>query len=178
MLDPFLLLNLPRGFDLDDCVLRGALIKASLRWHPDRFALAPEEERQEAEVHMAKLNQAYSMLVDPLQRAETLLALAGFPLGEGTDHTSSPEFLMEMMELKEEADGLQRGGDAEGVGRMRTKIQEDLQRRVKQLTTAFRAWAKADYCPGTLTPLRAKLTEAIYLQRTLAGLRPTPAHRS
>ena len=80
MLDPFLLLNLPRGFDLDDCVLRGALIKASLRWHPDRFALAPEEERQEAELHMAELNQAYSMLVDPLQRAETLLALAGFPL--------------------------------------------------------------------------------------------------
>lgn len=174
MLDPYLILNLPRSFDLDDCVLRGALIKASLQWHPDRFALAPESERLEAEHHMAELNEAHAMLADPLRRAETLLALSGFPMGEGTDQTSSPEFLMEMMEMKEEADAVVRSGDPQRVAGFREHIQADLKQRIAGLTSAFRSWQKADFCPGTLTPLRALLTEAVYLKRTLDGLQPTP----
>ncbi|MHC4822932.1 MAG: Fe-S protein assembly co-chaperone HscB [Planctomycetota bacterium] len=178
MLDPFLLLNLPRGFDLDDCVLRGALIKASLQWHPDRFALATAEERQQAEEHMAELNEAFESLSDPLRRAETLLALSGFPLGEGTDGTSSPQFLMEMMELKEEADEALKSEDPTRVILMRERIASDLQDRIAALTAAFRAWKQADFCPGTLTPLRAALTEATYLQRTLDSLQPRPQYQS
>lgn len=174
MLDPYLILNLPRSFDLDDCVLRGALIKASLQWHPDRFALASEEERLEAERHMAELNEAHAKLADPLERAETLLALSGFPMGEGTDQTSSPEFLMEMMELKEEAETAVRSGDPERVAKLRVRVEEDLKQRIVGLTAAFRSWQEADFCPGTLTPLRALLTEAVYLKRTLEGLAPTP----
>jgi len=171
VLDPFQLLNLPRGFDLDDCVLRGALIKASLQWHPDRFAMASVEERDKAEAHMADLNQAFAMLSHPLRRAETLLALSGFALGEGTDQTSSPAFLMQMMELKEEADMVQQSQDPDRIGKMRARIQADIDQRVDGLKSSFRAWKEADFCPGTLTPLRAQLTEAIYLQRTLDGLR-------
>ncbi|MGB0952376.1 MAG: Fe-S protein assembly co-chaperone HscB [Planctomycetota bacterium] len=174
MLDPYLILKLPRGFDLDDCVLRGALIKASLQWHPDRFALASEEERLEAEVHMAELNEAHAMLADPLQRAETLLALSGFPMGDGTDQTSSPEFLMEMMELKEDAENALQSQDSMRIAKLRDRIQEDLQQRIVGLTAAFRSWQEADFCPGPLTPLRALLTEAVYLKRTLDGLQPTP----
>lgn len=174
MLDPYLILKLPRGFDLDDCVLRGALIKASLQWHPDRFALASEEERLEAEAHMAELNEAHAMLADPLQRAETLLALSGFPMGDGTDQTSSPEFLMEMMELKEDAENALQSQDAMRIAKVRDHVQEDLKQRIAGLTAAFRSWQEADFCPGTLTPLRALLTEAVYLKRTLDGLQPTP----
>lgn len=178
MLDPFQLLNLPRGFDLDDCVLRGALIKASLQWHPDRFALESAGEREKAEDHMADLNEAFVMLSHPLQRAETLLALAGFALGDGTDQTSSPMFLMEMMELKEEADAVQKSEDIDRIGQMRARIQADIDQRVEQLKESFRAWKEADYCPGTLTPLRALLTEAVYLQRTLDGLQVTNMFQS
>lgn len=178
MLDPFLILNLPRGFDLDDCVLRGALIKASLQWHPDRFALAPAEERLEAEEHMAELNEAFELLSDPLRRAETLLALSGFPLGEGTDGTSSPAFLMEMMELKEQADDVLKAGDPADVLSLRERVAAEIQERIAGLTSAFRAWKEADFCPGTLTPLRAALTEATYLQRTLDSLQPRPQYQS
>ena len=178
MLDPFQLLNLPRGFDLDDCVLRGALIKASLQWHPDRFALASEEELEKAEDHMADLNEAFAKLSHPLKRAETLLALSGFALGDGTDQTSSPAFLMEMMELKEEAEAVLKSDNVNRIGQMRRRIQEDIDQRVERLKASFRAWKDADYCPGTLTPLRALLTEAVYLQRTLDGLRVTPLFQS
>ncbi|MDA0667059.1 MAG: Fe-S protein assembly co-chaperone HscB [Planctomycetota bacterium] len=178
MLDPFQLLNLPRGFDLDDCVLRGALIKASLQWHPDRFALGTEEQRDKAEDHMADLNEAFAMLSSPLQRAETLLALSGFALNEGTDQTSSAAFLMRMMELKEEADDALKSDDVVRIGEMRRRIQEDIAHRVEQLRDSFRAWKAADYCPGTLTPLRALLTEAVYLQRTLDGLQITTMFQS
>lgn len=178
MLDPFQILNLPRGFDLDDCVLRGALIKASLKWHPDRFALGSPEEREKAEDVMADLNEAFVMLSHPLKRAETLLALSGFALGDGTDQTSSPMFLMEMMELKEEADTVQKSEDIDRIGQMRARIQVDIDQRVEQLKKSFRAWKEADYCPGTLTPLRALLTEAVYLQRTLDGLQASTMFQS
>ncbi len=176
MHDPFLLLNLPRGFDLDDCVLRGALIKASLDWHPDRFALASEQERQRAEAKMAELNEAYAQLRDPLQRAEILLSLAGFPLGEGSDHTSSPEFLMEMMEWKEKAAEHEKGDNPEQLHVFCQQLQQEIDQRVEKLRDGFRAWQKADYCPGTVAPLRALLTEAIYLQRTLDSLQEATQH--
>ena len=170
MHDPFLLLNLPRGFDLDDCVLRGALIKASLRWHPDRFALASAQERQRAEAKMAELNEAYAQLRDPLRRAEILLSLAGFPLGEGSDHTSSPEFLLEMMEWKEQAAAVEKGCDPEQQQLFCQQLQQEIDQRVEKLRQGFRAWQDANYCPGTVAPLRTLLTEAKYLQRTLDSL--------
>lgn len=108
---PFEVLGLQPAFDLDPAVLEQKLIEASLKWHPDRFALAPEADRLAAEDQMAAINEAHDLLADPLLRAEFLLTAANQDLGADgqnpnlhADRNSDPMFLMEMMELREEVD--------------------------------------------------------------------------
>jgi len=176
MRDPFTLLELPHTFDLEACVLRGALLKGSLEWHPDRFALASEDERAAAEERMASLNRAHEKLSDPLQRAEALLALHGHALGNGTDQTSSPMFLMEMMEMKEEAEGALSSGDGERLEKVSAALRANEHDRIHGITLAFRDWEAADRPDEQLDQLRGLVTEAVYVRRTLDGIRPVPTH--
>jgi molecular chaperone HscB len=176
MLDPFTLLELPHTFDLEACVLRGALLKGSMQWHPDRFALATEIERAEAEDRMASLNRAHEKLSDPLHRAESLLALHGHALGNGTDQTSSPMFLMEMMEIKEEAEAALSSGNNERLTKITASLKGNEQQRIQAITLAFRDWEAADRPDHQLDGLRGLVTEAVYVRRTLDGIRPVPTH--
>lgn len=176
MLDPFSLLELPHTFDLEACVLRGALLKGSMQWHPDRFALANEIERAEAEDRMAALNQAHEKLSDPLQRAEALLTLHGQALGNGTDQTSSPMFLMEMMEIKEEADAALASGNDERLAKITASLKDNEQQRIRAISLAFRDWETAGRPDDQLDSLRGLVTEAVYVRRTLDGIRPVPTH--
>lgn len=174
MQDPFALLGLPHTFDLEACVLRGALLKCSLEWHPDRFALASAEQRAEAEEHMAALNHAHEQLSDALKRAEALLALHGQALGDGTDRTSSPAFLMEMMERKEEADSAAASGDLARIEASRAALEADEKSHIRGITEAFRGWEAEGRPDAGLGGLRGLVTEAVYIRRTLEGLAPTP----
>ena len=54
--NPFALLGIAESFAVDGAALRDALRRASLRWHPDRFALAPPAERAAAEERMTAVN--------------------------------------------------------------------------------------------------------------------------
>ena len=176
MQDPFTLLELPHTFDLEACVLRGALLKGSLRWHPDRFALASAVEREVAEDHMAALNQAHEKLSDPLHRAESLLALHGHALGNGTDQTSSPMFLMEMMEMKEEAEAALASGDVARLEKIRLALRANEHQRIHAITLAFRDWETAGRPDAQLDQLRGLVTEAVYVRRTIEGMRPAPSY--
>ncbi|MBC8329080.1 MAG: Fe-S protein assembly co-chaperone HscB [Planctomycetes bacterium] len=167
MSDPFALLGLPRGFRLDETELHRRHLELSLRWHPDRFVLRPAAERLQAEDEMARLNQAYGLLRDPARRAEALLALRGAPAGEGTDATSSPEFLMEMMELKEEAAEAAAERDRARLQELLCGLNVKLAQEVEELGGAL------DELPGDpveaatgVAAARARLTEIAYLRKT------------
>ncbi len=116
----FEVLGLELGFTLDPAVLEQKLIEASLQWHPDRFALAPEADRLAAEDYMAAINEAHDALVDPLNRAEILLTAANASVdgqdqnpNQHADRNADPMFLMEMMELREEIEAaIQQGEEA------------------------------------------------------------------
>lgn len=105
MSTPFEILGLEPAFQLDAAVLEQKLIEANLRWHPDRYALAPEADRLAAEDQMAAINEAHDALVDPLNRAEVLLG------EKAANRVADPMFLMEMMELREEVEAAIGKGD-------------------------------------------------------------------
>lgn len=104
----FALYGLAPSFDIDLSDLEDRLRKASLAWHPDRFALQGEDARLEAEDKMAEFNDAFPLLAKPAKRAELLLNWLGAAPTQGTDAEAGPEFLMQMMELREEADDARR----------------------------------------------------------------------
>ena len=152
--DPFLLLDLPRRFRLDEAELNGALRRASLAWHPDRFALAAAEEREAAEERMAELNRAHRVLTDPLARVGLLLGLTA------DDAPASPAFLLEMMERREEIEVAQAAGDGPKVEELLALLDRDLATHLNRLAAAADSGAAAD------DALRACFTEATYLRRS------------
>lgn len=96
-MDYFTLLELPRGYRLDEGTLHRAYIQKQREYHPDRMARAPQEERMQAMQMSVEVNQAYNTLKSPLLRAEYVLKLAG-----AEEQKPSQALLMESMEAREE----------------------------------------------------------------------------
>lgn len=98
--DPFALLGLTPGYDVDPAALERAFFERSKALHPDRVAGAPAAERVAALSRARALNDAYQLVKKPVSRAEYLLARAGVTIGD--NERLEPAFLMEILELREE----------------------------------------------------------------------------
>src|SRR6202142_4682565 len=70
----------------------------------------PEAERQRALDMSSALNDAYRTLKDPVKRAQYLLTLEGFDIGEQRSKDVPPELLEEVFELNMALEEM-RGGD-------------------------------------------------------------------
>ncbi|EKE09924.1 MAG: hypothetical protein ACD_16C00100G0086 [uncultured bacterium] len=80
MFDPFDILGLEKTYTLDLQVLEKAYFEAQKLTHPDRFALADEPKKREASRKASLVNQAYTLLKNPLTRAAFLLEDRGVSL--------------------------------------------------------------------------------------------------
>mmetsp|Transcript_13448 Transcript_13448/g.43809 ORF Transcript_13448/g.43809 Transcript_13448/m.43809 type:complete len:224 (-) Transcript_13448:115-786(-) len=79
------------------------------RYHPDKYATRPREEREVAEVASSRVNTSYAVVKDPLLRANRAIALR---LGQkdvlaedgGQTNLVDVELLMEILEVREAID--------------------------------------------------------------------------
>lgn len=91
----FALLGLPLAYPIDASRLERAWLKRSAALHPDRAGGDPETGAK-----LARINDAYRLLLDPERRANELLRLLGGPTKE-QDTTLPDGFLMDMLEIRE-----------------------------------------------------------------------------
>jgi molecular chaperone HscB len=112
----FEILGLPERYDIDAAELERAYHERSKSLHPDRFAAAPAAERVAALQQSMGLNEAYKALKKPQSRAEYLLRRAGVTIG-GNERLD-PQFLTEILELREELAEARHQGDLALVGRL------------------------------------------------------------
>ena len=68
--------------NLDLVSLENKFHRLSRKLHPDRFARAPQKEREWSLADTALLNDAYRTLKDPIARTEYVLKLYGVEIGE------------------------------------------------------------------------------------------------
>jgi molecular chaperone HscB len=108
--DYYELVGTPRGLNLSLEALQQRYYELSRQLHPDRFMLKPEAERQRALDMSSALNDAYRTLKDPIKRAQYLLSLEGFDIGEQRSKDVPPELLEEVFELNMALEEM-RGGD-------------------------------------------------------------------
>src|SRR6516165_12720529 len=92
-------MGLPRHLSIDLKELEKKFYALSRQYHPDMHSRKTREERDQAEENTAVLNDAYRALRDPVTRAEYLLRLEGFDIGEQTSKDVPPELLEEVFEL-------------------------------------------------------------------------------
>jgi molecular chaperone HscB len=149
--DKFALLGLTRGYAVDGEALERRFRELSRRLHPDRFAKAGAKERMLSLQASTALNDAYRVLRDPVKRAEYLLELAGARIGE--NDPVDPEFLMEMLELREASPG---------------KDHEALARDVRgRRDAALREVERLFASGGAPEAIKHQLTSMRYFQRFL-----------
>lgn len=110
-LDPFAVLGLPRAFAVDLGAIEKTHRELSRALHPDRYTGAPPTERRTALSKAVEVNEAWRVVRDPIKRAETLLLLAGVPIGENGEPPASPDFLMETMDQREALAEARAAGD-------------------------------------------------------------------
>lgn len=111
-MDYFTLFGLPFCYSVDGNLLASRYQDLQRQFHPDRFANQPERERLMALQQAATINEAYQSLKHPLKRAEYMLSLRGFDLGNEQHTLRDNVFLIEQLELREELDAIARRPDA------------------------------------------------------------------
>ncbi|CFQ30873.1 co-chaperone HscB [Yersinia bercovieri] len=112
-MDYFTLFGLPPRYQLDGNQLTTRYQELQRQFHPDRFANQPERERLASLQQAATINDGYQTLKHPLKRAEYMLSLQGFDLGNEQHTMRDTAFLMEQLELREELDAIEHQPDAE-----------------------------------------------------------------
>ncbi len=138
-----------------------------MAWHPDRFALQGEAALAEAEDKMAAFNDAFPQLRDASKRAELLLRWLGAAPTQGTDSEAPPEFLMRMMELREEAEEARAAanGNPEQLAKFLAGIRAHEQALLARFGAAF------DDLPSSLRRCEAAQDDAAALPEALKELR-------
>ena len=97
----FQIFNMPVSFKIDEAELGQKYFHIQKMVHPDRFASASEAEKRNAQQWSTRLNDAYSILKDPVQRAKLVCALLGAPVDEESSGSIDEEFLMDQLIRRE-----------------------------------------------------------------------------
>jgi len=108
--DHFHLLGLSRRYEIDEAELERRFLELSRALHPDYFAAHGENVLMVSMQLTSKLNEAYRVLKDPLQRAGYLLELFGGPTA-AADKSVPEGLLPEMMLLREQLEEARLRGD-------------------------------------------------------------------
>lgn len=94
--------GLPESLDLDEGVLKRRFYENSKKFHPDFYTLESQEKQAEILELSSFNNEAWRTLSNFDSRLKYLLELKG-QFGEEGTHVLPQAFLMEMMEVNEEA---------------------------------------------------------------------------
>lgn len=162
--DFFAQLGVERTFALDLEDLERRYLERSKQVHPDRFVGRPAAERVAAMSSSMDLNKAYRALKNPVMRAEHFLALHGVRIG---DHeTLDPQFLMEVLEAREELAEAKAQGDRESLSRLRRDM-EGRERQTLERIAASLAAFEADRERAALETAKRDLILMRYIRRYL-----------
>lgn len=99
--DPFAVFSLPRSLDLDERALEKRYLALSRECHPDHNRAANTVDCAAVLQRSAEINDAFSVLRDPWQRARALLETES-PGALDRNKKLDPVFLGEALELAEE----------------------------------------------------------------------------
>jgi molecular chaperone HscB len=98
----FELFELAPAYAIDLAVLDQAYRRLQTLVHPDRFASAGDAERRASMQWTTRVNEAYRVLKDPVQRGKHLLELQGVDVAFETNTQMPTDFLMQQLELREQ----------------------------------------------------------------------------
>jgi molecular chaperone HscB len=159
IMDPFATLGLARSFDVDLTAVERTHRELSRALHPDKYVSATASERRAALSKAVEVNEAWRVVRDPIRRAEALLKLGGVAVGEDKEPAAAPEFLMDMLEQREELGEAKQARDIARVRVMARVIAGRAEEAERDLAEGF--------ARGDAASLVGKLGELRFYRRFL-----------
>jgi molecular chaperone HscB len=158
-MDPFAILGIARGFDVDLREVERAHRELARLCHPDRHVRASVSEKRQALSKAVEVNEAWRIVRDPIRRAEALLSVSGVEVGEDREPPAAAEFLMEMLEQREALSDARAARDLAGVHRLARAVEG----RLRDTEGAF----SRGFAAGEREPLLRLLGELRFFRRFL-----------
>ena len=143
MQNHFDLFGLAPAYALETEALERSYREIQSRVHPDRFARAGDAERRASLQWTTRVNEAYRVLKDPVQRAKHLLELHSVDVAFETNTAMPPDFLVQQMELRE---ALEEAKDSAKLDELRSRLRESrtvLQQEIAQAIDERKDYAGA-----------------------------------
>ncbi len=137
-LDPFEILGISPTFDVDLKACEAKHRELSRAVHPDKFRDGGSAERLRATSLAASANEAWRLVRDPVARAEILFARAGVQVGESHEPKATSDFLMTMLEKREELAEAREAKSRERVETLKGEIESMQAGSMSALAAAFR----------------------------------------
>lgn len=169
--DPFALFDLPLSFTIDAAALERSFLVKARAAHPD-FHASDSESQDRASEEASKINEAYAILKTPIRRAEYLLERLGGPTSAEV-RDMPPDFLMEVMELREEIEEVRESGgvETERGRKMEAKLKNDLAAVYSEIGAKLDSESSGKPIPEVLLEIRASINVARYLEGLLRDLK-------
>jgi molecular chaperone HscB len=166
-MDPFATLGLPRRYEIDPARLEANYRELQRALHPDRHAGASASQRRMSMLKAVEVNDAYRALKDDLRRAEALLALyEGAVAAKQDAQREDPEFLMEMLELREALGEARASNHAARVRELQAQVDTLQRKQCDALAAAFGSLSDAP-TPAELEAVRRGIGRLKYYRRFL-----------
>lgn len=163
----FELYNLPLSLQADPAKVKAKFYELSRLYHPDFHGQGTEEEQAEALEKASQVNMAWKVFQHPDETLKYVLQLKGL-LEEEEKYQLSPEFLMEVMDLNEQALDVSEQADIDRLTQTIHQFQQAIYEPVAKIV--------ADYQEGVTTQeellqVKEYYFRKKYLDRLLAGLK-------
>lgn len=166
-MDPFATLGLPRRYEIDLERLETHYRELQRALHPDRHAGASASQRRMSMLKAVEVNDAYRALKDDLRRAEALLALHDSGSAEKKEQQrEEPEFLMEMLELREALGEAKESNHGARVRELQAQVEAMQGKAREALVAAFGALSEPPR-PTDLDAARSVIGRLKYYRRFL-----------
>ena len=127
MQNQFELFGLQPAFAIEAEALERSYREIQSEVHPDRFAHAGDAERRASLQWTTRVNEAYRILKNPVQRASHILALHGVDVAFETNTAMPSAFLMQQLELREAIENAASHKDVKSLEKLGNRLAADKQ---------------------------------------------------
>ncbi len=163
----FELYQIPITLSPDTTQVKSKYYSLSREYHPDFMSQASEEAQEKGLEMSALVNQGYKLLMNPAATIQYVLKLKGL-LEEDEKYQLSPEFLMEMMDLNEQAMEMTESSEKESLTKTIENLQNELYAAVEPIITNYQEGISTE---KELLQVKEYYFRKKYLNRILEGLR-------
>ena len=163
----FELYGIPVSFLPDQAVVKQTFYALSRKYHPDFFTAGSESEQADALEKSSQVNQAYLVFQHQEATIKYLLQLKGL-LVEEEKYQLSPDFLMEMLDLNDQALDVSEQADLERLEATIAQFQKTIYEPVEAIIKDYQEGVTTE---KELLQVKEYYYRKKYLDRILEGIK-------